>query len=41
MPANQEASELRWDDLRLLLAAARAGSFLAAGRGHGVAPTTR
>mgnify|MGYP002401412735 CR=1 FL=1 len=31
---------MRWDDLRLLLAAARAGSFLAAGRKLGIATST-
>jgi len=37
MDANRDA---RWDDLRLLLAVARAGSFLAAGRELGLATST-
>jgi len=40
MQANPETRDLRWDDLRLLLAAARSGSFLAAGRSLGVATST-
>lgn len=38
--AAKRGSNLRWDDLRLLLAVARAGSFLAAGRELGVATST-
>lgn len=40
MSANPPLPSLRWDDLRLLLAAARSGSFLAGGRGLGVATST-
>jgi DNA-binding transcriptional LysR family regulator len=38
--ANPRNPNLRWDDLRLLLAAARSGSLLAGGRGLGVATST-
>jgi DNA-binding transcriptional LysR family regulator len=40
MSAKHGDPGVRWDDLRLLLAAARAGSFLAAGRALGVATST-
>lgn len=40
MSAKQGDPGVRWDDLRLLLAAARAGSFLAAGRALGLATST-
>jgi DNA-binding transcriptional LysR family regulator len=40
MNAKQESGELDWDDLRLLLAVARTGSLLAAGRTLGAATST-
>lgn len=40
MKAKHGEADVRWDDLRLLLAAARAGSFLAAGRALGLATST-
>jgi DNA-binding transcriptional LysR family regulator len=38
--AAKRSPSLQWDDLRLLLAVARTGSFLAAGRGLGLATST-
>lgn len=40
MKAKPGAPDVRWDDLQLLLAAARSGSFLAAGRALDVATST-